>query len=121
MEIVNRNSQDQNKDSEVEPRRSKRARIEKSFGPDFLTYILKGEPQTHKEAVNSTNGVMWKKAIRSEIDAILQNHILQEIWLLEAKFFCCQIFIVVAKMFWQRKFFFYVRRLILVAKCFNNK
>ena len=29
-------------------------RIEKSFGLDFLTYILEGEPQTFKEAMNST-------------------------------------------------------------------
>ena len=33
-----------NNDGEVEPRRNKRARIEKSFGLDFLTYVLEGEP-----------------------------------------------------------------------------
>ena len=43
-ETINENSQDQNEDSEVEPRRSKRARIEKSFGLDFLTYMLEEEP-----------------------------------------------------------------------------
>ncbi|KAL6344924.1 hypothetical protein AAG906_006685 [Vitis piasezkii] len=59
---------------EVEPRRSKRVRTEKSFGPDFLTFMLEGEPQTFKEAVNSTEGLMWKEAIKSEIDSILQNH-----------------------------------------------
>ncbi|RVW52240.1 Retrovirus-related Pol polyprotein from transposon TNT 1-94 [Vitis vinifera] len=42
-------SQDQNEEVEVEPRRSKRA-------------------------VNSTEGLMWKEAIKSEIDSILQNH-----------------------------------------------
>ena len=56
---INENSQDQNEDSEVEPKRSKRVRIEKSFGPDFLTYMLEMEPQTYKEAVNSTKGLMW--------------------------------------------------------------
>ena len=58
FETINENSQDGNDTSEVEPRRSKRARVEKSFGPDFLTYMLEGEPRTYKEAVNSTEGLM---------------------------------------------------------------
>ena len=64
----------QNKDSKVEPRRSKRIRVEKSFCPDFITYILEREPQTYKETVNSTDGLMWKESIKSEIDSILYNH-----------------------------------------------
>ncbi|RVW75988.1 Retrovirus-related Pol polyprotein from transposon TNT 1-94 [Vitis vinifera] len=36
--------------------------------------MLEGEPQTFKEAVNSIEGLMWKEAIKSEIDSILQNH-----------------------------------------------
>ena len=45
-ETMNEDSQDQNQEQEVEdePRRSKRIRIEKSFGLDFLTYLLKNEP-----------------------------------------------------------------------------
>ena len=74
LETINGNTQDQNKISEVEPRRSKTTRIEKSFGQDFLTYILEGEPQNYKEIMNSTKGLMWKEAIRNEIDFILQNH-----------------------------------------------
>ena len=58
LETIHENSQDEDTDEEVEPRRSKRARIEKSFGPDFLTYMLEGEPQTYKEAVNSTESLM---------------------------------------------------------------
>ena len=46
LETINENSQDQNEDSEVEPRRSKRTMIEKSFSLDFLTYMLEEEPQT---------------------------------------------------------------------------
>ena len=49
LETINKNSQDQNEDSGVEPKRSKIAMIEKSFGQDFLTYIPEGEPQTYKE------------------------------------------------------------------------
>ena len=57
-----------------EPRMSKRARISKSFGPDFLTYMVENEPQTLHEAVNSPESPLWKEAIKSEIDSILQNH-----------------------------------------------
>ncbi|KAK9052683.1 hypothetical protein SSX86_029313 [Deinandra increscens subsp. villosa] len=73
-EIVQDESQEQSEDEEVEPRRSKRQRTEKSFGPDFLTYMVEGDPQTYKEAVTSSEGPQWKKAIKSEIDSILQNH-----------------------------------------------
>ena len=62
---INGNCQDQNKDNEVEPRHSKRVRIEKYFGPDFLTYMLEGEPQTYKKVVNSTEGLMWKEIIKN--------------------------------------------------------
>ena len=74
FEIINENSQDENDNGEVELRRSKRARVEKSFSPDFLTYMLEEEPQTYKETVNSTEGLMWKEAINSEIESILHNH-----------------------------------------------
>ena len=50
---INENSQDENDNGEVEHKHSKRARVEKSFGPDFLTYILEGEPRNYKEAVKS--------------------------------------------------------------------
>ena len=36
--------------------------------------MLKGEPRTYKEVVNSTEGLMWKEAINSEIESILHNH-----------------------------------------------
>ena len=74
LETIHENSQDVDTDGEVEPRRSKRARTKKSFGLDFLTYMLEGEPQTYKETVNSTESLMWKEAIKSEIDSILHNH-----------------------------------------------
>ena len=59
---------------QVEPRHSKRTRVEKSFGPKFLTYLLKNELQNYEEVVNSLEGLLWKEAIKSEIDSILQNH-----------------------------------------------
>ncbi|RVW26496.1 Retrovirus-related Pol polyprotein from transposon TNT 1-94 [Vitis vinifera] len=42
--------------------------------PSSSKRMLESEPQTFKEAVNSTEGLMWKEAIKSEIDSILQNH-----------------------------------------------
>ena len=35
------------------PRSSKITRTSKSFGPDFLTYLLEDEPQSFKEAMSS--------------------------------------------------------------------
>ena len=76
-ETINNSVQNKNKEINEdvdEPRRSKRARTSKSFGPDFLTFLMESEPQSFKEAVNSPEGPLWKEAIKSEIDSILQNH-----------------------------------------------
>jgi hypothetical protein len=40
------------KRNEVEPRRSKRTKTSKTFGPDFLTFMLEDEPQSFKEAMS---------------------------------------------------------------------
>ena len=61
-------------ETEDEPRRSKRARVEKSFGPDFLTYLIEDEPRSYSEAVHCPDGPFWKEAIKSEVDSIMQNH-----------------------------------------------
>ncbi|MDQ4222848.1 hypothetical protein RBK84_00475, partial [Pseudomonas aeruginosa] len=58
---------------EIEPRRSVRVRTSKSFGSEFMTYILEHEPQTYKEAMSSSESSCWKEAIKSEIDSILSN------------------------------------------------
>nr|GEW84024.1 zinc finger, CCHC-type [Tanacetum cinerariifolium] len=66
--------QDQLEEEEVEPRISKRARTEKSFGPDFVSFMVENESSSYQEAVTSSEGHQWKEAIKSEIDFILQNH-----------------------------------------------
>ncbi|GKB51811.1 retrovirus-related pol polyprotein from transposon TNT 1-94 [Tanacetum coccineum] len=66
--------QDRPEEEEVEPRRSKRARTEKSFTPDFVSFMEENEPTSYQEAVTSLKGPQWKAAIKSEIDSILQNH-----------------------------------------------
>ena len=59
---------------QIEPRRSKRTRVEKSFGPELLTYLLENEPQNYEKTVSSLEGPLWKEAIKSKVDSILQNH-----------------------------------------------
>ena len=44
------------------------------FGSEFVTFILKNEPQTFKEAMYSANSSFWKETVNSEIDSILSNH-----------------------------------------------
>ena len=37
-------------------------------------YMLEVKPQDYREAVSSPESPLWKEAINSEIDSILQNH-----------------------------------------------
>ena len=60
--------------NEVDPRRSKRTKMSKTFGPDFLTLMLEDEPQSFKEAMSTPEAPLWKEVINSEIESILQNH-----------------------------------------------
>ncbi|GJV32370.1 hypothetical protein Tco_1392770 [Tanacetum coccineum] len=56
--------QDQPKEEEVEPRRSKRARTEKSFGPDFVSFMVENEPTSYREAVTSSEWLNGKKPLK---------------------------------------------------------
>ncbi|GJW76714.1 hypothetical protein Tco_0138396 [Tanacetum coccineum] len=56
--------QDHNKEEEVEPRRSKRARTEKSFGPNFISFMVKNEPTSYREAVTSSEWLNGKKPLK---------------------------------------------------------
>ena len=44
--------------AEVEPRRSQRSRISKSFGPDFVAYALESETQTFNEVMSTPEAQM---------------------------------------------------------------
>jgi hypothetical protein len=79
----------------VEPRRSKRARHEKNYGDDFITYLseytsnistvmcasdefvsaylIEEDPKTYSEAMRSIDANFWKDAIKSELDSIVSN------------------------------------------------
>ncbi|GKA00915.1 hypothetical protein Tco_0673580 [Tanacetum coccineum] len=64
--------QDQPEEEDVEPRKSKRVRIGKLFGPDFVSFMVENEPTSYRESITSSEGPQWKEAIKIEIDSILQ-------------------------------------------------
>ncbi|GJS60297.1 retrovirus-related pol polyprotein from transposon TNT 1-94 [Tanacetum coccineum] len=78
--IDNQLSQDQTDNNSkvpqenVEPRRSKRAKVTEDFGPDYMTYIVNEEPQTYKAAMESSKAPYWKEAIQSKIYSIVHNN-----------------------------------------------
>ncbi|CAA7042757.1 unnamed protein product [Microthlaspi erraticum] len=72
-------------------RRSKRGRIEKSFGPEFQIYLVEGsrdeivlqysycylvgdEPRTFSEAMASIDAAFWKEAVNDEMDSIVGSN-----------------------------------------------
>ena len=50
-----------------ELRRSKRQRKEVSFGDGFYTYLIENEPSSYFEAISSSNALLWKEAIKTEL------------------------------------------------------
>ena len=74
FETVGKSSENKEENVDVEAKRGKMARTSKSFGPKFLTYLLESEPQSYNEAIRSPEAPLWKEAIKSEIDSILQNY-----------------------------------------------
>jgi hypothetical protein len=57
----------------VSTRKSKRPRIAKSFGDDYIVYLVDDTPSTIEEAYSSPDADIWKEAIRSEMDSIMSN------------------------------------------------
>jgi hypothetical protein len=60
-------------DENVSTRKSKRPRIAKSFGDDYIVYLVDDTPSTIEEAYSSPNANFWKEAISSEMDSIMSN------------------------------------------------
>ena len=61
-------------DDEEAPVRSKRQRTAKSFGDDFLVYLVDDDtPSSISEAYASPDADYWKDAVRSKMDSILAN------------------------------------------------
>ena len=59
--------------SHDELRRSKRQRKEVSFGYDLYTCLIKNEPSSYFEAISFSDTLLWKEAIKTELDSILKN------------------------------------------------
>ena len=55
------------------PRRSKRQRVAKSFGDDFIVYLVDDVPKTLPGAYASPDAEYWKEAVQSEMDSIMSN------------------------------------------------
>jgi hypothetical protein len=55
------------------PRRIKRQRIAKSFGDDFIVYLVDDVPKILLEAYASPDAEYWKEAVCSEMDSIMSN------------------------------------------------
>ena len=45
---------------ELEPRRSKRVRVEKDFGPNYYVFNIEKNPQNLKETLTSPDAIFWK-------------------------------------------------------------
>ncbi|KAL0451361.1 UNVERIFIED_CONTAM: hypothetical protein Slati_1114200 [Sesamum latifolium] len=56
-----------------EPIRSKRARVVKDFGSNFVTYNIEDDPVTFKDLMASSKAKQWKEAVKSEMDSIISN------------------------------------------------
>jgi hypothetical protein len=61
------NPEEDNNDA---PRKSKRQRTVKSFGDDFIVYLINDTPRTIEEAYSSPDTDYWKEAVRSEMDSL---------------------------------------------------
>ena len=59
--------------SHDELRRSKRQRKEVSFGDDFYTYLIENELSFYFEVISSSDTLLWKEAIKTELEYILKN------------------------------------------------
>ena len=65
--------QNPEEDDNTVTRRSKRQRVAKSFGEDFIIYLVDDTPTTVSEAYSSPDSDMWKEAVQSEMDSIMSN------------------------------------------------
>ncbi|KAL0368084.1 UNVERIFIED_CONTAM: hypothetical protein Scaly_1027300 [Sesamum calycinum] len=65
---VNPNSTSLTHEESNIPRQSKRARVVKDFGSDFVTYNIEDDPVTFKDVMASSEAKQWKEAVKSEMN-----------------------------------------------------
>jgi len=68
-----RENNEEDNNSDITPRRSKRQNVQKSFGDDFIVYLVDDVPTTLADAYASSDADYWKEAVRSEMDSIMTN------------------------------------------------
>ena len=54
--------------------RSKRDGKDKNLGDCFYTFLIDEDPKTYKEAIPSSDALLCKEAINSEIKSIMYNN-----------------------------------------------
>ena len=60
-------------DDIVVTQKSKRQRTAKSFGDDYIVYLVDDIPRTIEEVYSSPDADLWKEAVWSEMDSIMSN------------------------------------------------
>ena len=58
---------------ELEPRRSKRVRVEKDFGPNYYVFNIEKNPQNLKETLISPDAIFWKQTVNDEMESLISN------------------------------------------------
>jgi len=65
--------QNPEEDDTIVTRKSKRQRTAKSFGDDYIVYLVDDTPTTIEEAYSSPDADLWKEAVRSEMNSVMSN------------------------------------------------
>jgi hypothetical protein len=60
-------------DNNIVTRKSKRWRVAKSFGENYIIYLVDDTPKIIEEAYSFLDADLWKEAVQSEIDSIMSN------------------------------------------------
>jgi hypothetical protein len=60
-------------DNNIVTGKSKRRRTAKSFGEDYIIYLVDDTPTTIAEAYSSLDADVWKEAVQSEMDSIMSD------------------------------------------------
>ena len=60
-------------DNNTVARKSKRRRVVKSFGEDFIICLVEDTPTTIAETYSSIDADLWKEIVQSEMDSIMSN------------------------------------------------
>jgi hypothetical protein len=64
-------------DNGIVTRKSKRCRVAKFFGDDYIIYLVDDTPKPIEEAYSSPDADLWKEAVQSEMDSIMSNGTLE--------------------------------------------